>query len=236
MSQAGMISTTVQNNTSPNQEISDFDDLISTNGSDIGKFDWNVSGNFSIESENGTATNPGILKIVFGGTGQVSVFPYQANSGNGQFVLGQGSLNLNYVFDLVALSDVVNTYTIYIGLMDGVSLEGATPPTDGCFFKYTDSVNSGNWQIICENASVSTTGNTSTLASTGFHNYGIQINSNATSVSFFIDGVQVASSPIASNIPTTQLNPAIFIDVTAGAPSDMLFDLFYYHQILVAAR
>jgi hypothetical protein len=218
-----------------NATVQEFDDLTSWNSQGIGKFTW-VSNGANLNTHNGTSTNPGILDISFTGISTSSIFPYQNGFNVAPFVLGAGSLNVNFVFNLSALSDGVNTYTIFIGLIDSASARNATLPTSGCFFKYTNSVNAGNWQIETEKSSVTTIANTSSLASTGFHNYGIQINAAATSVAFTIDGVAVANSPLTTNIPTVALIPAIFVNATAGTPADMLFDLFYYKQVLTTPR
>lgn len=221
---------------SPSQVISDFDDLLSSNNTQLGKFNWGSIGGAGVTLTNGTATNPGILKLSQAGTGVGGTSTLITGNSAGSFVLGGGSLNINFVFDLVALSDGVNTYTLYLGLMDGTSLSSGVVPVSGCFFKYTNSVNAGNWQIVTEAASVATTANTTTAAATGFHNYGIQINAAATSIAFTINGVTVANSPLTTNIPTAQLMPAILFNVSAGVVTAMDFDLFYYTQNLTTPR
>ena len=226
-------------NVSPSQIISDFDDMISASGStssNIGKFSWSDTGGSGVSLVNGTATHPGILQLSVAGVAIGGVAPLLSGNSSASFVLGGGSLSMNFVFDIAALSDGINTYTIYLGLIDGGSLNTSVVPISGCFFKYTNSVNAGNWQIVTEQASVATTANTATAAATGFHNYGIQVNAAATSVAFTINGVAVANSPLTTNIPTAQLMPAIVLDVSAGVSPLMLFDLFYYKQVLTVAR
>lgn len=221
---------------SPNSVIQDFDDMISSNSNQIGKFFWASVGSSGVSLANGTSTHPGLLQLSVAGIGTGGAATLISGNNAGSFVLGGGSLNMNFVFNPVALSDGVNTYTLYLGLLDGVSLNAGVVPVSGCFFKYTNSVNAGKWQIVTEAASVATTANTNTAAATGFHNYGIQINAAATSVAFTIDGVAVANSPLTTNIPTAQLMPAIFLNVTAGVSPLMLFDLFYYNQTLTTPR
>lgn len=236
MSQSGIVSSS-QIIPKPNHTITDFDDMIngSPNGP-VGKFDWNSVASSGISFANGTATNPGILQLDVAGVAIGGVAPFASGTNNASFVLGGGAFNINFIFDIAGLSDGVNTYTIFIGLIDGTSLNSGVLPVDGCYFKYTNSVNAGNWQIVTEKSSVSTTANTTTAAATGFHNYGIQINASATSVAFTINGVTVANSPLTTNIPTTQLMPAVYLDVTSGVSPHMLFDLFYYTQVLTTAR
>ena len=214
----------------PAKIIQDFDDFVSGTG----HFNWGGSSTTAFDS---TATNPGILQIV------AQAFPIfsaiyigQASLTTNPFKLGGGSLNINFVFDLVTLGTALDDYTLYIGLADIQSIAFGTAPNDGCYFQYNRSVNGGNWQIVTTNSGVSTTGNTTTAASAGFHNYGIQINAAGTSVSFFIDGVQVVNSPLAANIPVATINPSIMAVPSIGSTPDMLIDLFYYTQTLTVSR
>lgn len=48
---------------------------------------------------------------------------------------------------LTTLSDVTNTYSIWAGFGDRVTAE----PTDGTYFRYTHSVNSGKFECVTSN-------------------------------------------------------------------------------------
>lgn len=237
MSQAGIISAAaaVQAAFQPNQTINDYDDFISY-GSAVAfsKLAWTTTGGGTITSANGTSTNPGLVVFSGGATNGMTSTP---NGGTfDPLVLGSGSLNINWVLDLVALSTNTNAYTMYIGLMDYADVSAGTPPINGCYFKYTHTVNSGDWQIVCTSASTSTTANTITVAATGFHNYGIKINAAGTAVHFYINGVEVANSPLSAHIPSVAISPGILAIQSAGSVPNMMIDLFYYSQNLNTPR
>jgi hypothetical protein len=78
-----------------------------------------------------------------------------------------------------------------------------------------------------------------TAADTNFHKFAITVNSTGTSAAFFIDGVQLANSPITTNIPTTnQLYFGIQQVRTAGTTNSKFvrFDQFYGFMNLNSAR
>lgn len=223
----------------PNQVIQDFDDFLSEKASvNLSKLQF-INGGFGNPGLNvgGTAAHPGIIVANADGTPNFLVLSITPNTNKGPFVLGGGSLNINWVLDLIELSSVGNSYVYYIGFSDTDTLFAglSAEPQDGCYFRYTDTVNSGNWQIVTANAGVRTTNNTSTPAVTGFQNFGVQVNSAGTSVAYTINGVAVANSPIATNIPTGNISPMVYIIPTGLGPLSQI-DLFYYTQILTVAR
>ncbi len=213
----------------PNQSISDFDDFISWDGSRQSKFSWIQS--FSADAVDGTSTNPGIL--IFSGPGGISLDQSSGNNTN-PFVLGGGSLSNNWVFRPDALSTNTDNYTLFIGLADIVSAQTPTTPINGVYFQYSNNVNSGNFQIVTNKASVTTTMNTATPATTSFMNFGIDINSTATAAQFFINGSSVGT--IATTIPTASINPSIIVKNNLGTIPDSHLDLWYYTQTLTVAR
>ncbi len=99
---------------------------------------------------------------------------------------------------IITLSDGSDTYTVRVGFLDSISGE----PTDGCFFRYTHSVNSGEWQAVTRAAGVETSSATDTnvAATTNWTVFEIEINAAATSVAFYINGALVATN--TTNIPT----------------------------------
>jgi hypothetical protein len=120
-------------------------------------------------------------------------------TGTSAFVLGTGRHRLRIDASLVDASDGTNTYTARLGYMDSQTGD----PTDGCFFRYTHSVNDGEWQAVTrangvETASAADTG--VVLAAGTFRSFEIEVNADATSVAFYIDGVLVATN--TANIPS----------------------------------
>jgi len=222
----------------PLKTIYDFDDFLSAEiEPPAPKLGWVTVSN-GWENSPGTASNPGIIfnGNSFGASDAICQ-PLDSPSAN-PFLLGGSELTINWVVDIGTLSNGTDRYIDYIGLTDSnkTDLMGSvTQPLNGCFFKYSDNLNSGNWQIICGNAGVYTTVNTATPAAVGFHNYGIHINSAGTIATFTINGVIVGT--VTTNLPTVvQIGPAILIEHISGTMPFLYIDLYYYVQILNTAR
>lgn len=239
------ITSTASTPFNPNQLVTDFDDFITsvidTGGTKLG---WGpivaTIGNNLYGQVAGTATNPGIIANQAPTTDVAGILLADDNNTGvrtAPFLLGGGTFSMNWVFDLGTLSDVTDRYIAYIGLTDmDINDTPVVQPQNGCFFKYSDNLNAGNWQIICGKAGVYTTVNTAVPASIGFHNYGISINAAATSATFSIDGVAVGSV-IITNIPNTvPMGPSIIIQGVSGTLPIHFIDLFYYTQTLTTAR
>ncbi len=114
-------------------------------------------------------------------------------------VLGSGRVRFRADAKVGTLSDGSNTYTVRVGLLDSSSAE----PTDGCYFRYTHSVNSAKWQCVSRANSVETATATDSgvLVSTAdYSSFEIEVNAAATSVTFYIGGVLVGTH--AANIPS----------------------------------
>lgn len=97
---------------------------------------------------------------------------------------------------VAALSDGTDTYSMRVGFIDSVSVES----TDGVFFRYTHSVNSGKWQFVTRSNGTETITDTG-VAYAAATNYKMQIQVQADGLKAFgiIDDVRVASS--TTNIP-----------------------------------
>lgn len=217
----------------PNLIVQDFDDFIDVTTSSPGKWFWYNAGGPFQPSFATSLTHPG--QAVFATV--TSWLAPETSVLNGQWVKGGGALNVNWVVNLTALSDITNTYTTYIGLSSfaGNFVTIPNPPDSGIYFRYTDTVNSGKWQIVCNNAGTSTVVNTTVTADTSFHNFGIALNAAGTSVSFTIDGVTVGTA-ITTNIPTAELASLVYSIVSAGSLPAQAIDLFYYTLHLTVAR
>lgn len=95
------------------------------------------------------------------------------------------------------VSDGTNTFTVRGGFMSDM---GGDAP-NGVFWRYTHSVNSGNWQGVARNNNSETATNFSTAPVTsGWQRLTIIVNAAGTSAEFFINGTSVGT--VASNIPT----------------------------------
>lgn len=135
----------------------------------------------------------GLLNVHTGttATGKGSVW----NSGSG-IVFGNGAAIFESCFQINTLSSGTQTYTFRVGFGDSITAES----TDGVFFRYTDSVNSGNWQGVARNNNSETVLNTSTTVVAGsFVRLRIEINSAANLATFFINGTSAGT--VTTNIP-----------------------------------
>lgn len=170
----------------------DFNNIMTSyNGGLIDVNAGTGSGATSVASQD--TIHMGLLNVHTGttATGKGSVW----NSGSG-IVFGGGAAIWESVFQINQLSSGTQTYTLRNGFGDSITAES----TDGVFFRYTDSVNTGQWQCVARNNNVETVANTTVAAVAGsFHRFRIDVNDNATLATFSIDGTTVGT--IATNIP-----------------------------------
>ncbi len=75
--------------------------------------------------------------------------------------------------------------------------------TAGAWFEYTHSVNNGNWTINTADGTTATANTSTAAGAAAWHTYKITSNAGATEIHFYIDGSEVANSPITTHIPTT---------------------------------
>lgn len=218
----------------------DFISLGSMGSNGIGN---NVSGSGAVITQIvGTATHPGLLQPSTGTTSSgvaelASCFNPTNTPGKG-FLFGAGTYTLNWIMQIPTLSTGTQRFIIRAGYRDVGSTTGTL--NNGCWFEYVDNVNSGNWQIICRKAGTSTTNNTSTAADTNYNKFTIIVNADATSVTFKINDVEVANSPISTNIPNTtgQECGAIFsiVKTVGGTARTFNFDWYSHYVQLTGAR
>ena len=109
---------------------------------------------------------------------------------------GGGRHRLRWDAFVTALSDGTNTFATRLGFLDSISGE----PTNGVFFRYTHSVNGGEWQAVTRAAGTETATDTNVAASAAWAYFEIEVNAAGTSVAFYINGALVATN--TTNIPT----------------------------------
>jgi hypothetical protein len=185
-------------------------------------------GGGTVTSPTAVATNPGVVSLNATGSNEVSILgPHYG------IVAGGGTITIQWLCKLPVLSDATNRYTARIGLTNLFAT--TSDPTKGCWFQYVDNVNSGNWQIKSAGAAT-TTANTSTAADTNWNNFKIVINAGNTSVSFYINNVEVANSPIATNLPNAVFGQQVSIVRGANAGGSIYVDMYILQIDLTAAR
>lgn len=228
----------------PNAVLQEFDDFISsiTNIVPLSKLTWATLGT-TLSCIPGTKTNPGIATLnTTNSATYLGLLLAQTNSSGsptytGPFALGGGQLSINWVIQLADLATILNPYVFSCGLADVTTIQSASNAfVDGVYFQYTYNVNAGNWTINTTKSSITTTAITSTAVTTNFVNLGIVVNANGTSVAFYINGVQVANSPISTNIPTNSITPFFFSTGYLLHTSVINADLFYVQNILTTPR
>lgn len=213
--------------------------VLNTSSSQIqGTMGWQCTGSnfFSIKTA-AAASNPGLLANASAG-GVAGIYSSFGSTGSSQpnFIIGGGAISLNWVFKINTLSNGTNRYTLYAGLGDNVSNGNMT---NGVYFTYVDNANSGNWVGNTASASSRSTANSAVAASSSAYvNLGITINAAGSSASFFVNGTQIANSPIATNLPTVVVMPIFKIDTALGtqAAGTIYIDLFYMTINLTTPR
>jgi hypothetical protein len=216
----------------PNSTLNFFDDFLCFDvATSFTGFFQNLGTTFTGNTGASDSAHPGIL--INSTTTNSYCLLTQGSTGpnKGAFILGGGSITLNWVFKIVTLSSVSSRYTLRCGIAD--TPNSGTNPSNGCYFEYTDNVNSGDWTTITNSATTKTTGNQSTAVTTGWHNAQITINAAASSVTFTMDGTSYTAQ--TTNIPTTVIAPQFEVSGTAASGS-VVVDLFYITQTLTATR
>ncbi len=149
---------------------------------------------------NGAAGADGLVSLACGtsGTGVAAAGAITASNSTCLINLGDGVTTTEYrIRTPAALSDGTNTYTLRIGFIDVNNGE----PTDGVYFRYIHSNNSGKWECVCRSNSTETAADSGvTMVVSTFYRMLIAVNAAGTSVAFTLDGVLVAT--VTTNIPT----------------------------------
>ncbi len=120
------------------------------------------------------------------------------------------------------LSDGTNTYNLRCGWMDNSNPLG--DPTNGVFFRCTDAVNSGNWQLVCRKSGSETSLNTNVgpvTSGSPAQSLIIAISPNGAAAEGYIDGVSIGV--ITTNVPNTaNMGYYTQIEKTAGTSARTL--------------
>lgn len=147
----------------------------------------------------GDVQHPGIAGLNTGttATGQAG---YMSGNPSGSTTLRLGN-NVAWTFRSAVRVNTVSTGTdthaVRVGFLDSATGE----PTDGCFFRYTDSVNGGNWQGVCRDNNVESVCDTGVaVTAMTWRTMQIGVAADASVANFVISGVQRCT--INTNIPT----------------------------------
>jgi hypothetical protein len=146
-------------------------------------------------------------------------------------VLGAGEAYFECSFQVPAVSDGTDNFTLYIGLHDSTA---AGDCVDGVGFRYNHAVNSGNWQFVARSNSLETAVNTSTALTVGtaagdWVTYGVLVNAAGTLATGYINGVSIGT--VSTNIPTggTRATGAMMkVDRTAGTTARLFIADYFF--------
>jgi hypothetical protein len=206
-----------------------FEDWITEGGNPSGTHGWNavfngVSAGASVAHDN-TITDGTVQGAIYLDTGTSSTGRCSIRLHDNAMVLGGGQLICWMRFYLPDLSDGTNTYVIRVGLGDSSSGDYQ----NGVYFEYSHGTNSGKWVGRTAQADTRTSLNTNTAVVAGdWIPLKFIVNSDASSVEFFIDGV--SQGTITTNIPNTSAlptGPRLQIVKSAGGSSRKLYTDYY---------
>jgi hypothetical protein len=224
----------------PLQEAVYFDDFLGFfQGSDmvttLGWYDHSLNSGTLVYNTSSLMDNGHPGMAIFG-TGANTNGGYALCLGKGgtvdSFLLGGGVYDFYFVVKVPVLSSAGQRYTIYVGLADDVG--GAT--NEEMWFTYSDNVNSGDWvgQTRTGGGAI-TSVNSSVAVGTSWTTLRINVNANASTITFYINGTSIGTS--TTNIPANAVSPILQIIKSAGTtPTTMYVDLFYAFVKLTSAR
>ncbi len=185
-----------------------------------------VTSNGSVANTNGDIGHPGcvLLSTTTNAAGRAALY---TNSASGPIALSGGSIRFGVVAKLTTLSDGTNTYTARHGICDSATGDG----NHGIFFRYTDGVNSGKWQLVGRDGT-SETGvvDSGVTADTNWHTFEWEVNAAGTSCTFYIDGTSVGT--VTTDLPASTrrmgLLPGGIYKSLGATARTMQIDAYWY--------
>lgn len=192
----------------------------------------------TIGSATAVSNRPGIYKLSTSTSSNArsSLIADPTNATN--ILLGGGQLMYETDVQIPTLSNSSETFRFFVGLSANTQVASVT----GVAFLYdssgvtTGSAASGNWQVVCANASsCSYTTTTVPVVAGQWYRLKAVVNAAATSVQFYIDGTLVRTE--TSNIPTTGVTPAVVLTKSNGTTArTALIDWFFLKQKFTTQR
>ena len=150
----------------------------------------------SVTTVGSVAGHPGILTFSTGttATGSVRVL----STATAGILLGNSSeWRYDATVRIPTLSVLAQRFSFRAGFIDS----GTAESVDGCFFRYSDNINTAMWQGVCRNNNVESVCNTTiTVGANAWYALRLVVNSAGTSADFITDGV--SRCQVAANIPT----------------------------------
>jgi hypothetical protein len=172
----------------------------------------------------------GICRLISGTSANLGVGVLSPGSTTAIYKAGLCAMDWSARVNVSALSSATNRYVIRMGMV--VNTYNADP-ANGIIFRYTDNVNSGNWQCVCRNAGSESVINTTVapiVSGSGWDYMNWVINDAGTSVEFFINGISRGS--LTTNIPSVLLISGIYMNKISGSSSQNL-DIDWFDPLMV---
>lgn len=178
-----------------------YDEDEFTAATSLGKLGWSTSGGGTgASAQMGTYGVNGVEKafgVVQLDTGTTSTGRFAILRTANLLQLGYCTFDQVWRLALEALSTSTERFIASFGFHDN---SGAGDAVDGVYFRYSDNLNSGQWQCVTRSNNIESVINTAVAANANYNIFRIYINENATLAEFYINDVLVGSQ--AANIPS----------------------------------
>ncbi len=149
----------------------------------------------SVTAVTSLADHPGVVQHQ---TGTTTTGRASYSSNGGTLLLGNSWYwRYEAMVRIPVLSNGTEIYNYRSGFHDNNSGDS----TDGCYFRYTSSQASGQWQGVCRSNSTESSTSGVTVAANTWYRLTIIINPAGTEARFYVNGTQIGST-VTTNIPT----------------------------------
>jgi hypothetical protein len=163
---------------------------------------------------NSTEKANGVVYLNLGTASTNRVHMGFGTNGVASFSFGNQEMIWGSRVNIATLSDGTNTFTHYNGFIESIT----AAPSQGAFFRYTHSVNSGRWEYCIANGSI-TAADAGVAPTAGVYQVlEIKANTAGTQITYYIDGALVGT--VTTNIPTAGVFPGISLIRSAGTTTN----------------
>lgn len=208
----------------PTNRCEIYEDFLS-GSANVGEFTGSAnSGSISVNFNIVDGNHPGNIQLQ---TGASTSSAPSINSNDGMWLFGGGVTTFETLVYLNFLSGSPDTYSLRIGYSNQIN---GTSPTEGLWFQYTDTVNSGQW-VLTSVAGGVTTSTSSAVAptATAWNKLKIVTNAAGTLATFFVNGTSIGTvAGLPTVVATDEFGIQVCIIKTAGTSSrNMAIDYIY---------
>jgi hypothetical protein len=176
-------------------------------------------------------------------TAATNYINYCSSSGAAQLWFGGGAWNYEALININTLSTALERYRMIFGFGSVIS---NSSETNGVFITYDEggtangTTASANWQCVTVDNSVRTlTTSTTAVTASAWNKLRIEINAAGTSVTFYVNGVSIATHttniPLASNSRYVLMKTGVAKTI-GTATRGFYCDYIGYENILTTAR